>query len=146
MVLLGGGNWAGILQLLATFAALGATWMAFRAVRAGELKANLELFLEFSRQYDELKIGLPQVVERARSRAMMADELSARHQQALLGLFRLFEKEHYLYRMGVVPPRIWKIWREGMMQYARFVPIREFMTAYKGEFRPAFVKEIMEGK
>lgn len=146
MVLLGGGNWAGILQLVATLAALGAAWMAFRAVRAGELKANLELFLEFSRQYDDLKVGLPQVIDRARSRAMMADELSARHQQALLGLFRLFEKEHYLYRMGVVPPRIWKIWREGMMQYARFVPIREFMTAYKGEFRPAFVKEIMEGK
>lgn len=145
MVLLGGGNWSGLLQLAATVAALMASWMAFRAVRAGELKANLELFLEFSRQYDELKVGLPQVIDRKRSRTMVADELSARHQQALIGLFRLFEREHYLYQMGVVPPRIWKIWRDGMKKYTDFAPVQEFMGAYKGDFRPVFVKEIMEG-
>ena len=137
----------GVLPIAATVFAGWAAWEARAAARESGQKGQLEVFLQFAEQYDRLRVGfsLPKASGTLSEEEMDAAALRMkRNEPQIMALFRLFEREHYLYISGMVPARIWAIWRNGMQKFVARKAIREMVLAQRGMFRERFIAEIVD--
>jgi hypothetical protein len=143
--------WDIVVALGPLLAAAAAAWAALSARRAAQqaaAKANLDLFLQFSEQYERLRVGLPPLKglpagKNAHNEMVMA-LTQPKYQVAFYNVFRLFEREHHLHKLGLVPPHIWRIWHADMAELAAPLPVREFLLKHRAEFRASFIKEVVE--
>lgn len=113
------------------------------AANSAQLKSELDLYMTFSQMYDELKLGMPKTLQ-AGGTAEKGSEMEHRYRQHLFAIFRLFEREYGLYEIGVVPKRIWRIWRTGMQEYMDLPAVREFLAEHEVEFDENFIRAIMK--
>ena len=127
-------DWIAALSTVLTVASIGAgIWVYWRQM-------NAQLFLEFTKRYDEVMIPL-------RSAGIHADLASedstdnADFDQVLLRYLNLCSEEFYLYRNHFMSKRIWRIWEAEISRTVRSGNVLSRWATLKAEFVsfPAFV-------
>lgn len=88
--------------LIATVAALLWSQCSDRKQR------RLSMFAEYTKRYQNIILSMPNNVY------MSTGELNALSLRHLQLYFNLCSEEYHLWRHGIVPNNIWKLWSEGM--------------------------------
>ena len=128
----------------AVFAALAAG-KAARAVRSASSDARLRVFLKFSDEYEKLKVGLPVVGDRKAEAVYLSAMGQPKYQLAVFNVCRLFEREHQLHALGLVPADLWAIWHNDMLQLFAHKPVRDLILKNREQFRKSFITDVVEG-
>ena len=125
---------AAVVGVVSVLVAMGATAAALRGVRE---QLRLQVFLEFTRRYNELVLDLP---EGARDPRVDPDTVSRIDPAALRrfarGYFNLCSEEHFLQRQKKIEPTIWSIWCSGIDNVLRLSWLRSLWGELRVEYEP----------
>lgn len=138
------GPLAAVFSLCAALAAAYAARKAARATRHAAADAHLKIFLQFADEYEKLKVALPIVGDKNADHVYLTAMGQPKYQLGVYNVCRLFEREHQLHKMGLVPHRIWHIWQRDMAELFAHKPVREFVLKNRDQFRPSFITEVVE--
>ncbi len=136
--------------LTAVFALIAAAFAAYaarksaKAARQAAADAHLKIFLQFSDEYEKLKVALPIVGDKNAEHTYLTAVTQPKYQIAIYNVCRLFEREHQLHTLNLVPPRIWLIWEKDMCELLSRKAVREFILKNRDQFRPSFIDEIVK--
>ena len=136
-------RWLGIAANLGTFAsAVVATVAIVVGLHTYRDQTNAQIYLEYTRRYDEVMASFPGASHRARldiatNPPPPSEELTA----AVLRLLNLYSQEFYLARSGYLAEDIWQIWEAGLQRTLRSPLLRREWVQLRDEFvaYPAFV-------
>lgn len=107
-------------SVLAVLGAIGSAFYFIQKQNLEELVLFRKIFRECNERYDRMNQELASMCKRG-------DVALSQEQKALLtDYFNLCGEEYLYYRRGLIDPRVWKAWRNGMLYYLRDRYIREF--------------------
>ncbi|HEX2858635.1 MAG TPA: hypothetical protein VHP58_00290 [Alphaproteobacteria bacterium] len=138
------GPLAAVLSLGAALAAAYAARKAAKATRAAAADAHLKIFLQFADEYEKLKVALPVVGDKNPEHVYLTAMGQPKYQLGVFNVCRLFEREHQLHKLKLVPKKIWHIWQRDMLELFAHKPVRDFVLKNRDQFRPSFINDVVE--
>lgn len=110
---------AGLGQVAAAIGTGWVVWQTRKMLERNDRAERLEVFMEFSREYDALKdrIGHAALDDEKVADMIKADKLSRADVEAVVDLMRLFERQQFLHAAAMVDAMLWRIWKNGILKH-----------------------------